>query len=117
MMKDYILELDRPRKLRFGFRSIRLLKDTFRDKNVNELIAVAIEELPAFVWAGLVWEDETLTPEKVETLLDASVPEKYRIIDIINIVAEAMAAQIGVEGEKKNPPSIPSPDPGKSPSA
>jgi len=93
-MEEFILNLDRPRKLKYGFRAWRLLREKF-SKPVQELMELAVDEIPAFVWAGLVWEDRELTVERVEELLDASIPEKYTMMQVAEIVSAAMALHVG----------------------
>jgi len=97
----YVLNLDKPRRLKFGFKAIRLIREQFGDKDISELINMKLDELPKVVWAGLVWEDESLTVEKVEELIDEKVPDEYRVIDIVEVVMKAMTDQIGVGPVKK----------------
>ena len=103
-MREYILELDRPRKLKFGFKAIRLIREHFGEKDVSDLLNMKVDEMPIIAWAGLVHEDPDLTIEKVEDLLDGSIPERYTVVEIVNILAEALADHFGVS-EKKTTPS------------
>ena len=69
-----------------------------------------IEEIPHFVWIGLIWEDETLTLEHVENLIEDAIPDKYTVIGIVDTVVEAIADQVGVKKKavtktKKRTPS------------
>lgn len=100
-MDDFILKLDRPRKLKFGFKANRLLTEKYGDKEIWDLKRLALQEFVFFAWAGLIWEDETLTVEKVEELLDASIGEEYSQFDIIMMITSAMSAHIGTEPAKK----------------
>lgn len=96
-MKEYILKLDHPRRLKFGFRAIRLIREKFGDRDVSDLLNLKIDEMPAVAWAGLVHEDKDLTLEKTEELLDAAIPENHTILDIINIVIDAISEQVGAQ--------------------
>lgn len=101
-MEAHILDLDKPRKLHYGFKAIRIIREKYGgEKELTDVLEINIDEIPFFAYAGLVREDETLTPEKVEELIDTAIPDKYRVLDIINIIAKAVADQMGVKPEKK----------------
>lgn len=100
-MKDYILNLDRPRKLKFGFKATRLINEKFKSRDLKKLVEFALDEFIFLAWAGLMWEDESLTEEKVEELLDEKIGVEYSQTDIANIIAEAMTAHSGAEPVKK----------------
>ena len=103
-MREHILELDRPRKLKFGFKAIRLIREHFGEKDISDLLNMKVDEMPVIAFAGLIHEDPDLTVEKVEDLLDGSIPERYTVVEIVNILAEALADHFGVS-EKKTTPS------------
>lgn len=100
-MKDYVLNLDRPRKLKFGFKADRLLTEKYGDKEVWDLENIALQEFVFFAWVGLYWEDESLTVEKVEELLDEKIGDTYSQFDIITLITEAMADHLGTKISKK----------------
>lgn len=100
-MKSYALDLDKPRGLRFGFKALRMIREKFGDRSIDQLLNIKVDEIPALVLAGLKWEDKALTLDKVEDLLDAAIPEKYTILDTTTIVLEALAAQMGVDIDSK----------------
>lgn len=100
-MKDYVLNLDRPRKLKFGFKATRVISEKFKSKDLKKLVEFALDEFIFLAWAGLMWEDESLTEEKVEELLDEKIGVEYSQTDIANIVAEAMTAHSGATPVKK----------------
>jgi hypothetical protein len=117
MDEEYILDLDRPRKLRYGFKATRLIRKQFGGKkDLTDVLDINVDEIPFFIWAGLVWEDESLTVEKVEELVDEKIPGKYRVIDVINIVVKAIADQIGVPEKKVTEGEISSGNTEKQPS-
>lgn len=101
-MKEYILNLDKPRKLKYGFKALRIIREKYGGKKeLTDIMNVNIDEIPFFAYAGLTGEDETLTPEQVEELIDDKIPDRYTVLDIVNIIAEAITDQIGVKPEKK----------------
>lgn len=108
-MKDYVLDLDRPRKLKFGFKADRLLTEKYGDKEIWDLNKIALHEFVFFAWVGLLWEDESLTVEKVEELLDEKIGDTYSQFDIITLITDALAAHLGTEiGKKKVTKTTPS---------
>lgn len=102
--REFLLELDRSRKLKFGFRAMRLIKEKVGDKDIRDLENMAEAEMPVVAWAGLNAEDPNLTIEQVEALLDDSIPERYTVAGIISILVEAITAHMigqGAGGSKK----------------
>lgn len=98
-MKDYILDLDKPRKLRFGFRAQKTIADKFEDDSLEVLLKVKLHEWPVIILAGLKWEDPDLDIEKATDLLDAAIPDKYDILELTFFVLEAYAAHMGIDVE------------------
>lgn len=101
-MKDYTLELDKSRGLRFGFKALRMIREKFGDRSIDQLLNIKVDEIPALVLAGLKWEDKNLDLNKVEDLLDAVIPERYTILEVTTLVLEALAAQMGVDTKKES---------------
>lgn len=99
-MKDYILDLDKPRKLRYGFKALRLLRQKFGDRSLENLMDMPTDEMPVFAWAGLKWNDNALTVERTEEMLDAAIPENHTIVGATTIILTALAAHMGVESKK-----------------
>lgn len=109
-----IINLDRPRELRFGHKALKVLEG-LTGKTVLEieemLISgkVSITMLEQFVYAGLLGDakeyGENLTIERVEELLD-QVPV---YVDVINAVGKAFTAAFAgkTEGNMKVPPGEP----------
>lgn len=96
-MKDFILNLDRPRRLKFGFRAIRLIREKFGDRDIADLMNMKVDEMSTVAWAGLVHEDEGLTVEKAEALLDEKIGKGYSVMDVIGILIEAISEQVGTQ--------------------
>lgn len=101
-MKDFILDLDRPRKLKFGFKAIRLIREKFGDREISDLMNMKVDEMSTIAWAALIHEDPELTVEKTEGLLDEKIGEDYTVMDVIGILVEAIAEQVGLEKKTVN---------------
>jgi hypothetical protein len=100
-MKEWVLNLDRPRRLRFDFKALRTLRERYVGKELSDFMNVAVDELPVIAWAGLIWEDPGLTPEAVEALLNDKIGTELTIAGLAEIIAGALAAHTGLEPEKK----------------
>ncbi len=99
-MKEYILDLDKPRELRFGFKSLRAIREKFGNKSLSELMNIEVDEIPVLVLHGLAWDEKALTLDQVEDLLDAAIPKKYTVLGITTLILEALAAQMGIDTKK-----------------
>jgi len=100
-MKEWILNLDRPRRLRFDFKAIRALRKKYVGKELTDFMEMAVDELPFFAWTGLIWEDPALSPEAVEAMLNESIGVAHSIAGVAEIIAGALAAHAGLEPGKK----------------
>lgn len=101
-MKEHILELDRPRKLKYGFKALGLIRAKYGEKTeLTDVMTIETEEMPFFAWAGLAWEDGALTAEQVENLIEDKIGDTYTIMDIIDIIVHAIADHVGVKLTKK----------------
>lgn len=99
-MKEFILELDKPRRLKYGFGAARLIREKLGDREITELMKMKLDEMPIVAWAGLRWEDPEITIERVEELLDAALESKYNMLSIVSILVEAIAEYAGVSSGK-----------------
>lgn len=111
-MKAHILDLDKTRTLRFGFKSMREIRQKFGEKNLDQLLAIKVDEVPALAFYGLKHEDKDLTLERVEELLDAAIPEKFTILKATEIIINALADQMGID-TKKAPAGVAKEEPEK----
>lgn len=101
MSKEFFLDLDRRRKLIFDFNAWDIIAEhlspdgkTFDPTAMN----ITYRELPILAYAGLKWEDESLTLEKTKQLLNEAIRQgKLTILQIMTEVTGAMFAQSGVE--------------------
>lgn len=101
-MKEHMLNLDRPRKLHYGFKALRIIKEKYgENKDLTDVMNASLDEIPFFAYAGLIKDDEKITVEKVEELLEETIPEKYTVLDIIFIITAAIADHVGVKVGKK----------------
>lgn len=106
-MKDFVLELDRPRKLIFDFDAWDLIADHFGSANGKEFdlasLNITYRDLPFLVFAGLRWEDPALTYEETKRLLNEAIrSDRLDIMRILDVVMRAIFAQSGV----KQPPEL-----------
>ena len=96
-----IIELDRPRELRFGHKALKMIKATFNEniidivsKGVNEMEPEALEKI---YHAGLIGNDKDLKLEDVEDLIDR-VPFSVLILKM----TEAIDKTYGIDKETEN---------------
>lgn len=100
MAKPFVVvDLDRPRKLRFGMNQLAALEDAL-GVPVTELgnIKMGVKELRLILWAGLSWEDPSLTPEKVGELADEA-----DLSYLTEKVGEALTAAFGSPKNQTGP--------------
>lgn len=93
MARQYvIIELDRPRKLRYGLNQLAALEDAM-GVPMSELghVKMGAKELRLFLWAGLQWEDPNLTIEKAGELADEADDLTY----VSEKISEALTAAFG----------------------
>lgn len=67
-----IIELDRPRKLRYTFNSLVLAEEVLGKPIAVGMLVAGMKELRILLWAGLKEEDSNLTLEQVGNLIDES---------------------------------------------
>ena len=102
MKKSVILELDKARNLRYGINALVTIEElTGRPITLLDLNALSMKDLRNILFAGLVYEDTTLTPEKVGVLID----EYSNINEIATKLGEAFTLAFGDPNSKnlKNP--------------
>lgn len=103
MAKPFVtVDLDRPRRLRYGMNQLIQLEEAL-GVPVSELtqVRMGLKELRLFLWAGLSWEDPDLTLEKAGELAD----EAEDLTELAEKIGEALAASFGGEGKKKKGPA------------
>lgn len=102
-MSYYPIELDKVRNFRYGMRGISRLEKKFKT-NVNniDLDNLTMEEQATFIWAGLVHEDDKLTPDKVMDLVDEHSNLAEILPTMLKAFAEAMGGKAAVEELEKH---------------
>ena len=98
-MKEYILDLDKPRVLKFGFLALKKIELKFGKLTVDQILALKNHDWLFVAWAGLIWEDKELSVDQLMEKIDDSIPKKNTITSIIEITAGAFTAHFG--GPKK----------------
>lgn len=93
------VEMDKTRNFRYGMKAISYievkLKKPISKINFNEL---TMEETATVICAGLIHEDNTLTPDKVMDIID----EKGNLNDVLNAMSEAFNNSFGNGDNSKN---------------
>lgn len=70
-MKYFPTKLDKVRNYKFGMKAVHLIETSLGvDVNSLDLDNLTMHQTATMMWAGLVHEDEKLTPEKVMDLVD-----------------------------------------------
>lgn len=101
-MEAHTLNLDKPRKLHYGFKALRIVREKYEGKKeLTDILETNVDEFPFFAYVGLVKDDDSLTPEKVEELIEDTIPDRYTVLDIVRIITKAVTDQIGVKVKKK----------------
>lgn len=106
-MSYYPIELDKVRNLKYGMRAISLIEKKYKKPmmkiegiNNGEL---SMEDYATLIWAGLVHEDKSLTPDKVMDLIDEYSSLKKVSEAMWNALNEVFADdETGEEKEEKN---------------
>ncbi len=99
MKQGITINLDKPRTLRFGINALAKIEDlTGTPLTKLDLNKVGIKDLLIIVYAGLYYEDKTLTIEAVWDLID----EYSSIQEITEKLGEALTLAFGKTDTKGN---------------
>lgn len=97
MKQGVIIELDKPRTLRYGMNALIKIEElTAKNLAKLDLDNISIKDLRTIVYAGLFHEDKSLTPEKCADLID----EYSDIGTVAEKLGEAMTLAFGVKSGK-----------------
>jgi len=99
MSKPFVvIELDKPRKLRYGINQLIMLEEMLNIP-ITELAKIqpGLKEIRTLLWCGLIWEDPNLTLEKVGELMDEA-----DLAEISMKINEAITQSFGTTGTSKN---------------
>jgi hypothetical protein len=88
------IQLDKTRNLRYGMKAVSLIEKKM-DTSIGKVdfSNITMEQIAIILWAGLVHEDDNLTPDIIMDLVDeySSVP---KVTDIMNqALTDAFGAQ------------------------
>ena len=102
-----IIELDRPRELRFGHKALKLIKSMLK-KSLMDSIKEGIngiepETLEKILYAGLVGEDDTLTLEKIEDIIDTT-PYSNLLVKMTEAIHKAYGIDEDTENDRFKEP-------------
>ena len=101
------IQLDKTRNLRYGMKALSLIEKKLKRPIAKiDMENMSIEDMAVFIWAGLVHEDGSLTPDKVMDLVD----EHSNMVTAFETMNEAFNSAFGSgeEPEGKNPQEAPS---------
>jgi len=106
MVKEFVLELDRPRKLVYDFDAWDLISEHFGSGQGKDFdlasLNITYRDLPFLVYAGLRWEDEALSYEQTKKLLNEAIRSgRLDIMQILDVVMKAIFAQSGVKQQSE----------------
>lgn len=96
-MRYYPIKLDKSRNFKYGMKAISLIEKKFK-KPIGKIDYenLTMEEAAILIWAGLVHEDNNLTPEKVMDLVD----EYSNFREVIAEMMEAINKAFGLDEEE-----------------
>ena len=101
MKHGVMIELDKPRTLRYGMNALIKIEElTGKNLTKLDLDNISIKDLRTIVYAGLFHEDKDLTPEKCADLID----EYSDIGTVAEKLGEAMTLAFGTK--PGNPPAV-----------
>lgn len=93
------INLDRARNFRYGMKAISVIEKKMKINIAKiDFDNLSMEDTATIVWAGLVHEDNKLTPDKVMDLID----EHSNIKDVMEIMGKAFTEAFGGNEEEKN---------------
>jgi len=94
---------DRERRLRFDVNALCDIEDALGESVGTAFTdgKAGIKTLRTLLWAGLKWEDRTLTPQKVGDLLNAYL-ENGGTIDVVGDTVGRALATSGLIGKEKD---------------
>ena len=91
--RAFVLELDRPRQLKFDMGTLWALLRKLGCKDLMALHDLDISGVAELVRAGLVWEDPALSVRDVRRLIEGKIgSDKFRLGQIMFLVDEAIIA-------------------------
>jgi len=102
MSKPFVLvNLDKPRKLRYTTNALVMLEESL-GKPIGEIMndfangLYGFKDIRNLLWAGLLDEDSSLTPEDAGNLLD----EAEDFAEVVTKIGEALQESFGTQQKK-----------------
>ena len=102
MSKPFVLvNLDKPRKLRYTTNALVMLEESL-GKPIGEIMnnfangLYGFKDIRNLLWAGLLDEDSSLTPEDAGNLID----EAEDFADVVSKIGEALQESFGTRQKK-----------------
>jgi len=97
MKKGVLIELDKPRILRYGINALAIVEELLgKPLTALDFNNVSVKDMRAILYAGLYHEDSSLTPEKAADLID----EYSDIETAAQKIGEAMTLAFGGNNPK-----------------
>lgn len=86
------IQLDKMRNLRYGMKALSLVESQIGMPLAElKMDKLTMKQTAAFIWAGLVHEDNTLTPDSVMDLID----DYSNIAEAAELLGKAIEASMG----------------------
>lgn len=100
MNKSVTIQLDKARNLRYGLNALCTIEE-ITEKSITQLDLqkLSIRDLRTILYAGLVHEDNSLTPESVGALID----EYSDISTVSTKLGKAFTLAFGEQKNEKSP--------------
>lgn len=99
MKKGILIELDKPRTLRYGINALVTVEELLgKPLTIRDFNSISVKDLRAILYAGLYHEDSSLTPEKAADLID----EYSDIETVAQKIGEAMSLAFGGNNKKND---------------
>jgi len=102
MSLDFVeIELDRPRKIRFSFSDLRTLETRLGNlpfQSILEMLSqMNLNALAATLAIGLRWDDKTISPSKVDALMDEYMKKHQTVVPVLEAIVKAFEVS-GITG-------------------
>lgn len=100
MKASVLINLDKPRTLRFNMTALSLIEDTY-NKPISDIFKndlakeFTIRKLATFLWAGLRHEDKELTAEKIIEFFDDAENPAEKMKEASEVLGKAMTEAFG----------------------
>jgi hypothetical protein len=92
----FILELDRPRQLKFDLATVWALQRKLGVKDIQALYDIDTSEIPELVRAGLAWDSPALSVADVRRMIQEKTGgDKFKLGQLMFMVHEAIISGCG----------------------